>query len=961
MINTKQINLSKVLRLLKGILSLKTLILLLFCLFFSFKSFSQYAVSGNNHTEIKYSQIKTKDFQIVFPNYYEPQAQELARILDTLLPNVSNSLLTFAPNVPILLHPSSAKSNGLAVWAPKRMEFWSSPSMDNYAYPFLWQLAIHEYRHSAQMQAMNVGLTKFLGKIFGEHILGAVCGVWIPYWFMEGDAVVAETSLAPTGRGQSPEYNMYFKSLVQSNRNYSTDKMLLGSMKNFVLSEYNLGYFMVSVAREKYGKDIWGHCLNDIGKNWIKLHSFGQTAIKNVKLNFDNLYNETVSFMQEEWDRQDKDFLPRQDSAFKWNKDKDYYSNYKNPVQINDTTILALKTSNYEPQQLVKITPSKEEKLLKLPYLENSYFDYKDSCILYAQYSPNVRWQEESHSDIIEYDLRKDKYRRVTSDAVLFNPIYFPLDSVMAAIETDSVDKQNLSIIAPDAKFFKNRVFKEKIQSSYLKNKYCSNSYSFSYPAWEQTSGDIFLVSTTQSGKQILRYHRITEEFEEITSPSYDDITKLKVFNNRLYFIKDVRNRYQLLSFDIDNTNDVQIHTSERYGIDSYFIYDSTIVVSTYTANGYDVVSLPYTSKAWNLNETSPLLSTTINNQKQENFILQQSMFDKDTTFEVRKYNKFLHSFNFHSWAPLFVNVEAQELGLGISVMSQNLLSTSVLTAGFNYNLHEKNLFYLHYTYTGLYPKIDANLNFKPRDVRKDLDSNAVQYLNFDELSIVWNLTLPFTWTNRNFYNNISLGVHYSLTDIFNDDDKAPITLFNSIGYSITASNFSEKALNDLYPRWGHITKAKYLKTLTSDKAHVLAFSSQVFFPGFFRNHSLSLTACLQYNTPEVYYFPNEINFVRGLYSMYPEKYYGLLAMYALPLIYPDGGIKHILYIKRITTTPFYNIGMYDKKIFRSFGADIMMKANLFRITLPLDLGVRVGYQRETEKLFASFLFSINM
>lgn len=94
---------------------------------------------------------------------------------------------------------------------------------------------------------------------------------------------------------------------------------------------------------------------------------------------------------------------------------------------------------------------------------------------------------------------------------------------------------------------------------------------------------------------------------------------------------------------------------------------------------------------------------------------------------------------------------------------------------------------------------------------------------------------------------------------------------------------------------------------------------------------------------------------------MYPKEYYGLLAMYALPLIYPDNGIKHILYIKRVTTTPFYNIGMYDKKIFRSFGADIMMKANLFRITLPLDLGVRVGYQRETEELFASFLFSINM
>ena len=961
MINTKRIVILKVLRSLKGSSTLMSLILFFAFLLFSSKSFSQYAVGGNNHTEIKYSQIKTKDFHIVFPNYYEPQAQELARILDTLLPNVSNSLVTFAPNVPILLRPSSAKSNGLSVWAPKRMEFWASPSMDTYAYPFLWQLAIHEYRHSSQMQAMDVGLTRTLRKIFGEHILGAVCAVWIPYWFLEGDAVVAETSLAPTGRGQTPKYNMNFKALIQSNKNYSNDKMLLGSMKDFVLDYYNLGYFMVSTAREKYGKDIWGYCLNDIGRNWIKLHSFGQTEQKNVKLNFDNLYNETVSFMQEVWEKQDKDFVPRKDSIIKWNKDKEFYSNYKNPVQINDTTVLALKTSNYETQQLVKLTPSGEEKLLKLPYLENSYFDYKDSCLLYAQYSPNVRWQEESHSDIIEFDLRKNKYRRVTSDAVLFNPIYFPLDSVMAAIETDSIDKQNLSIIAPDAKFFKNRVFKEKIHSSYLKNKYYPNSYSFSYPAWEQTSGDIFLVSTTAKGKQILRYHRTTEEFEEITNPSYDDITKLKVFNNRLYFIKDVRNRYQLLSFDIDNINDVQIHTSERYGIDSYFIYDSTIVVSTYTADGYDVVSIPYTSKSWDLKETSPLLLSTINNQKQENFILQKSIFDKDTTFEVKKYNKFMHSINLHSWAPLFMDIEAGEFGIGVSAMSQNLLSTSVLITGYKYNLHDKDLFYLHYTYSGLYPIIESTLNFKPRNLRKDLDSNTVQYLNFDEISIVGNLTLPFTWTNRNFYNNISLGVHYSLIDIFNDDSKSPLTLFNSIGYSIAVSNFSEQAPNDLYPQWGHTTKAKYLKTLTSDNAYILAASSQMFFPGFMKNHSFSVTACLQYNTPNIYYFPNEINFVRGVYDMYPKKYYGLLAMYTMPVIYPDGGIRHMLYIKRIAVTPFYNIGIYDKKIFRSFGTDIMFKAHLFNITVPLDLGIRIGYQRETKDLFASFLFSLTI
>lgn len=94
------------------------------------------------------------------------------------------------------------------------------------------------------------------------------------------------------------------------------------------------------------------------------------------------------------------------DSIIKqWGNKEQFYCNYKNPIQINDSTILALKTSMYKSQSLVKITNDKEEHLLYVPYLLHSYFDYKDGHILYAQYSPSIRWQQESAADIIEYDL----------------------------------------------------------------------------------------------------------------------------------------------------------------------------------------------------------------------------------------------------------------------------------------------------------------------------------------------------------------------------------------------------------------------------------------------------------------------------------------------------------------------------------------------------------------------------
>lgn len=81
----------------------------------------------------------------------------------------------------------------------------------------------------------------------------------------------------------------------------------------------------------------------------------------------------------------------------KWGeKYQQQYVNYRNPIQIDDTTVLALKTSDFNVQYLVKIVGDKEEKLLSLPYLMHSYFDYLNGNILYAQYSPNIRWGQEA-------------------------------------------------------------------------------------------------------------------------------------------------------------------------------------------------------------------------------------------------------------------------------------------------------------------------------------------------------------------------------------------------------------------------------------------------------------------------------------------------------------------------------------------------------------------------------------
>ncbi len=939
-------------------------VLIIVLLLLACTTYAQYSVSGVNDSRIKYRQIKTSKFNIVYPDYYESNAQRLACVLDTVVPVIGKSLKTSAPNVPILIHTKSSISNGLSVWAPKRMEFWTTPPPTSYGFPYTWQLALHEYRHTAQMQGLNVGITKVLGTAFGEHILGAVAGIFVPNWFFEGDAVVAETSLAPAGRGEEPEYNMFLKAQVLEKGRYSTDKMLLGSMKDFVCDEYNLGYFLISYGRQKYGKDIWGDCLNHLGTSWWKLHLWGRTKRKQENLDFITMYNETLDSLERVWVDDDIHYLHNIDNGItkRWGEENNTdYINYKNPIQINDSTVLALKTSAYQTQELVKIINDKEEHLLYLPFLMHSYFQYNNGHILYSQYSPNIRWGQEATSDIIDYDLSTNKFVSISSNKTFFTPIYYPNENLIAAIYTDSLDNQNLAFISPDTSYFRNKQILKKDKSSYMRVINGRPNHSFSYPVWQDSTSNVYFIATSSKGKSICLYNTETREQKPVTEFSYDNIKYLKIYNNRLYFIKDVSHKYQLLSINLNNFADVQIHTNSRYGIDNFCLYDSTIVVSDYTSNGYKIVSLPYQASPYDINNNNEPMYFTRLNRQQENFILSEDVINFDTVYKSTKYSKLSHLFNIHSWAPLFINVQSMDIGFGASIMSQNLLSTSVLELGFKYNFFEKNEFFMSYTYSGLYPIMELTLSFRPRDMRKELDPESMEYMDWDEITAGYNITLPFTWTNRNYRNNINLTLHYSFHDIINADYKARLTLFNAIGYHATFSNYAAKAENDFYPKSGHITSVKYTQTLTSDFASIFSAQTQIFLPGLARNHSFVLDGSFQKNSPDVYYFQNEVNFVRGVHNIFPEYYAGFLAQYCLPLVYPDSGINGILYIKRISAKPFLNHGWFDRKHYYSYGSDIEAKVHVFRITIPVNIGFRIGYCPTTDNTFASFLFSIDI
>jgi hypothetical protein len=143
--------------------------------------------------------------------------------------------------IDVLIHSRSAYSNGFVSWAPKRIELFPTPDQDIFAQDYLEQLAIHEFRHVVQIDKLNKGFTKALSFLFGQQAIGAVLGVYVPTWFLEGDAVMAETMLSRSGRGRLPSFEQEMKAQLLEKRLYSYDKAGLGSYRDYVPNHYIMG------------------------------------------------------------------------------------------------------------------------------------------------------------------------------------------------------------------------------------------------------------------------------------------------------------------------------------------------------------------------------------------------------------------------------------------------------------------------------------------------------------------------------------------------------------------------------------------------------------------------------------------------------------------------------------------------------------------------------------------------
>lgn len=890
--------------------------------------FSQILDNGQNPPSVKFKQINTPQFQIIYPSQFESEAQRMANTLEAIIKDVSKSLGTPPHPISIILQTQGVISNGFVSMAPRRSEFYTIPGQEFDAQDWLNSLAVHELRHVVQFDKIGSNLK---APLFEELKL-ALFGINLPPWFFEGDAVATETLLTPAGRGRQPGFDLVLRANELSNKHYSYSKNYLGSFKNLTPGYYPLGYFMTTKLRRDNKPEILDQVLERIKNFQIRPYNFNNSVKKFSGTNTHQLYKNTMKEMDSLWSIQQEKVKPNNYEAL--NKiDQKNPSSYLLPYFIKNGEIICLKNSLAEPTKIISINRQKEEKtILKIGYQTEPNLSYANNKITWDEYRQDSRYNQRNFSVICTYNLITKKYKQLSYKSRLFSPSLSPDGKKIIAINVSTENIFNL--VEFDAE-----------TGQVIKTFPNPQNYALQTPTYNTNGTEVIVTAVNKSGKTLLHYHN--NSIEILLNPEAQIIARPIFYNNNILYKAHYNGIENIYLLHLDSKKIITV-TNTLFGANYPSVKNDSLVFSNYTANGYNLATLNLNQvKSKNesehtntfVNYFSPLIS-------QEN---KPNVFDSipEKTYSTKNYSTLNHLFYFHS-----ARITAQQsdfsnsYDFGIDFISNNKLNTVSSIVGYNFNnALNKSEFNAALSFQKYYPKLAMSYTNKAKLAYAQTGSGT----NATLIPFYWrenrtaiNISVPTfkNWLNKSFYTNFVLETYYTNRyqqtlnpTNFSKEIKFPMS------YAFTSGFNTRKGERDLAPKWGQNIKIAYEHFPLDNKLNGenLNVSSAFYFPGFTSNHSFKASLNWQKNSG-LYNFNNDIPRANGWANMsgIQDLKNTLLLSYRFPILYPDLEMGPIAYVKRLKGgifSDFENIN--NGNGLRGYGVSLSADMNLLRYYLP--------------------------
>lgn len=897
-----------------------------------------------NPPSIKWRQINTENFQLIYPTSFESEAQRMANTLEEIIGKVSATLGKEPRKISIILQNQGTSANGFVQLAPRRSEFFGTPSQAFDFQNWLNSLAVHELRHVVQFDK----LTGHFNKPPFESLALAMFGISLPSWFFEGDAVTAETVLTNGGRGRIPEWSIEILANTLSGRKYSYSKNYFGSVRDFTPGYYQLGFFMNTKLRRDFGNNINDSLLSRISGNPFRPYNFSNSLKRLTGFSTRKLHDSTINELDMLWSEQLRKLKPIAYNSLNKRKDRTP-ENFLLPTSTSPGTILYLKESKARTPAIYELHPDgRSFKILNIGAQEIPWFSYSSGKIVWDEFRFDPRFQQRSFNVINIFDIKTKRKKQLSRRSRLFAPALSPDGSTIAAVEV-SVSHQ-ISLVELDAK-----------TGAELKRYQAPNNYMLQMPAYNQSGKKIAVVAVATSGKSIYELDRSTGEFTQLMPFELQEILRPVYTGDQIAFKAHFNGIGNIYRLDPDKKEIRQL-TSSRFGAQNPYFNASTgeLLFNNYTLEGYDISSIKLESTQGTklaaaekavVNYADPLLPKEASRIDFENI--------PQKAHPSRPYRELNNLFYFHSILPVNENNPFfNDNNFGIRLQSDNKLNTLSFYSEYQYNnALRKSEYRTGFTYSRYFPILNISYLNRPRLLNRKVIANGKNLaipVSWRENEYTADITIPILLNRFNFIYNFNFKVGTAYTDIYDVENNYSgliQTLRFPMDYQISASRNSRRSPRDLAPRWGQNISLRYQHFPFENQVEgeLFTFRSTFYLPGLMRNHSLQ--ASFNFRDGDGVY-TNRVSIPRISGHAFARPLTNprntLLLDYRMPLFYPDWEVGPLAYIKRFKGgifADFENIDTQQHFAPRSYGAELRADMNLLRFPLPnFDLGGKIIY-----------------
>lgn len=949
---------------------------LVFLMIFATLPVCAQVVLENNPPSLKWYQVKTPNFRVLYSEGFREQAERVANSLEHIREPAASSLGTVPRRISVILQNQSAVSNGFVSILPRRSEFYAMPTQD---YNFIgtndWLdlLTVHEYRHIVQYQHATRGFNKAIYYLFGSISLAGMAQAAAPSWFWEGDAVVTETAFTPSGRGKIPNFGLLMRTNLLEGRRFNYHKQHLRSYRNNIPDHYVLGYYMVNYLRRKtQDPDIWGKIT---ARSWsvpFLPFAFSNAIKKETGLHVVDLYEDMADDLTAHWSGEVDGLALTPFVRVNVRRNR-AYTDYLYPQPLADGRVLAMKKGIGDIEQFVLLGNGEERVFTPGLINDTGMLSAEGNTVVWNEYGFDPRWRVKNYSLVKSFNIANGRRKIIGSRKSRYaGAAIAPRGDKVVTVETDVSYQTNLVVL-------------DAVSGAVVRKFPNPENDFYSMPRWSKDGKNIVSIKTVFDGKTITLIDAETGTSRDLLPVSQENVGYPVLHDNFLFFNSPVTGIDNIFSVDLTTGERFQVTTS-RLGAYNPAVSDdgSTIFYNDQTRDGLDVVRIPLNPETW-----KPFVPKRSLTHFFEPMVEQEGHPDifsdvPQTERPHARYQKLSGIINPYNWG-VTVDNDLTEASLGL--ISRDILSTTALSLGYYFDINERTSAWRgQVSYQGWYPIVDVSAAISSRSVNEGgaefydtlvspaaIETREVIF-KWKEKNIEAGWRIPLITTSSKYHGSLAVGNAVGLTQVSGfennidgggrlvprGDDRAYFfrdyidngqLVYNS--FSLTAYRLLKASRRDIYSRWGQQLEIQSYETPFGGDFSGRLFSvyGVMFFPGLAKHHSLWAYGAWQHTRFEQvmqnYVFRNQVPTPRGQRVSRFQYFYSASANYAFPVWYPDIAVGPLINFQRLRANLFFDYARGQSPLtelerdYTSVGIEAKMDLNIMRFVPQFDIGIR--------------------